>query len=41
LTVEQLVTTAVNAPAEQVWRLFVDVEHWPEITPHHPRDTQS
>jgi uncharacterized membrane protein len=30
---EQLVTTAVNAPAEQLWRLFIDVEHWSEITP--------
>jgi uncharacterized membrane protein len=31
--VEQLVTTPVNASAEQVWRLFIDVEHWSEITP--------
>jgi uncharacterized membrane protein len=30
---EQLVTTAVNAPAERVWKLFVDVERWSEITP--------
>lgn len=26
-------TTPVNASAEQVWRLFIDVEHWSEITP--------
>ncbi len=25
-------TTAVHAPAEEVWRLFVDVERWPEMT---------
>jgi uncharacterized membrane protein len=30
--VEHRVTTAVGAPAEEVWRLFVDVERWPEMT---------
>ena len=25
-------TTAVGAPAEEVWRLFTDVERWPEMT---------
>ncbi len=25
-------TTAVNAPPEEVWRLFVDLERWPEMT---------
>ena len=29
---EHRVTTAVNAPPEQVWPLFVDVERWPEMT---------
>jgi len=25
-------TTHVDAPAQDVWRLFVDVERWPELT---------
>jgi uncharacterized membrane protein len=29
---EQRVTTTVNAPPEDVWRLFVDVERWPEMS---------
>jgi uncharacterized membrane protein len=29
---EQHVTTAVAAPPEEVWRLFVDMERWPEMT---------
>ena len=29
---EYRVTTPVNAPAEQVWRLFVDMGRWPEMT---------
>lgn len=29
---ERLITTQVDAPTEDVWRLFVDVEHWPELT---------
>ena len=29
---EHRVTTAVPAPPEQIWPLFVDVEHWPEMT---------
>jgi uncharacterized membrane protein len=29
---EHHVTTAVDAPPEAVWRLFVDVERWPEMT---------
>jgi uncharacterized membrane protein len=29
---EHRVTTAVNAPPEEVWRLFVDMERWPEMT---------
>jgi uncharacterized membrane protein len=28
---EHRVTTAVDAPPAQVWRLFVDVEHWPQM----------
>jgi len=30
--VEHRVTTAVDAPADEVWRLFTDVERWPEMT---------
>ncbi len=29
---ERLFTTQVDAPADDVWRLFVDVERWPELT---------
>ena len=29
---EYLLTTACDAPPEQVWPLFVDVERWPEMT---------
>jgi len=29
---EYHVTTTVDAPPEQVWRLFVDLERWPEMT---------
>jgi uncharacterized membrane protein len=29
---EHHVTTAVSAPPEEVWRLFVDMERWPEMT---------
>jgi uncharacterized membrane protein len=29
---ERLFTTQVDAPTEDVWRLFVDVERWPELT---------
>jgi uncharacterized membrane protein len=29
---EHQVTTAVGAPPEDVWRLFVDVERWPQMT---------
>jgi uncharacterized membrane protein len=29
---EHHVTTAVGAPAEAVWGLFVDVERWPEMS---------
>jgi uncharacterized membrane protein len=29
---EHRVTITVDAPPEQVWRLFVDVERWPEMT---------
>jgi uncharacterized membrane protein len=29
---EHRVTTAVNAPPEKVWRLFIDLERWPEMT---------
>jgi uncharacterized membrane protein len=29
---EHRVTTTVNAPPAEVWRLFVDMERWPEIT---------
>jgi uncharacterized membrane protein len=29
---EHHVTTAVDAPPEQVWPLFADVERWPEMT---------
>jgi|HubBroStandDraft_6_1064221.scaffolds.fasta_scaffold52844_2 uncharacterized membrane protein len=29
---EHHVTTAADAPPEQVWALFVDVERWPEMT---------
>ena len=29
---ELSVTTPVDAPPEQVWRLFTDVERWPEMT---------
>ena len=29
---EQRVTTTVDAPPEQVWPLFVDLERWPEMT---------
>jgi len=25
-------TTAVGAPAEEVWRLFTDLERWPQMT---------
>jgi uncharacterized membrane protein len=29
---ERLFTTQVDAPADDVWRLFIDVERWPELT---------
>ena len=29
---EHRVTTAVSAPPEQIWPLFVDIERWPEMT---------
>jgi len=29
---EHRVTTTVDAPPEQVWPLFVDLERWPEMT---------
>ncbi len=29
---ERLFTTQVDAPTDDVWRLFVDVERWPELT---------
>jgi uncharacterized membrane protein len=29
---ERLITTQVDAPADDVWRLFVDVERWPQLT---------
>jgi uncharacterized membrane protein len=29
---EHHVTTAADASPEQVWALFADVEHWPELT---------
>jgi uncharacterized membrane protein len=29
---EHHVTTAVGAPAEEVWRLFTDLERWPRMT---------
>jgi uncharacterized membrane protein len=29
---EHHVTTTANAPPEQVWDLFVDMERWPEMT---------
>lgn len=29
---EDRVTLAVDAPPEAVWRLFVDVERWPQMT---------
>ena len=32
LSMEHRVTTAVSAPPEQIWLLFVDVERWPEMT---------
>jgi hypothetical protein len=32
LKVEHRVTAIAEASAEEVWRLFVDVERWPEMT---------
>lgn len=29
---EHRITTDVAAPPDDVWRFFVDVEHWPELT---------
>jgi uncharacterized membrane protein len=29
---EHRVTTAVDAPADKVWQLFIDIERWPEVT---------
>jgi uncharacterized membrane protein len=29
---ERLITTEVDAPTDDVWRLFIDVERWPELT---------
>jgi uncharacterized membrane protein len=29
---EHRVTTTVSAPPEDVWRLFTDLERWPELT---------
>jgi uncharacterized membrane protein len=29
---ERQITTHVDAPAQDVWRLFVDVERWPQLT---------
>ncbi len=29
---ERLIKTQVDAPTDDVWRLFVDVERWPELT---------
>lgn len=32
MVMEHHVTTTVSAPPEDVWRLFVDVERWPQLT---------
>jgi uncharacterized membrane protein len=31
MTAEHRITTAVDAPAEEVWGLFIDVERWPTM----------
>jgi len=31
MTAERRITIAVNAPAEEVWSLFTDVERWPTM----------
>jgi hypothetical protein len=35
MTAEYRITTAVNAPAEEVWGLFIDVERWPMMIESH------
>jgi uncharacterized membrane protein len=35
MTAEYRITTAVNASAEEVWGLFIDVERWPTMIESH------